>query len=47
METEYVVNSEDFVPSSGSGDGQTEELADENKSLIWMLLKQVGFLKII
>uniref|UniRef100_A0A2P2I3H7 Oxysterol-binding protein n=1 Tax=Hirondellea gigas TaxID=1518452 RepID=A0A2P2I3H7_9CRUS len=40
IETSYVINTEDFICENWSG-GQQEELAEENKSLLWCLVKQV------
>ncbi|XP_018008634.1 oxysterol-binding protein-related protein 8 [Hyalella azteca] len=39
VETSYIENHEEFVCEGGGG--QQEELGEENKSLIWCLVKQV------
>ncbi|XP_037087750.1 oxysterol-binding protein-related protein 8-like [Pollicipes pollicipes] len=41
VETVYVENVEVLDPELLGGGGQTEELADENKNLLWYLLKQL------
>ena len=41
LETTYFVNATEELGQQGEA-CQTEEVADENKSLIWTLVKQVG-----
>lgn len=41
IETQYIANAYEELGQQGDA-CQTEEVADENKSLIWSLVKQVG-----
>lgn len=41
VETTYVENERDLVSKGGAGD-LSEEFADENKNIIWCLMKQVS-----
>ena len=43
IETPYVENRTEELGQQGEA-CQTEEVADENKSLIWTLVKQVGYI---